>query len=320
MAVLHASAKHPAVTPLSHPSLAGAHFTVIVPAHNEEGVIAGTLRAMLAGWPEKGEPHVIVVCNGCADATAACARAAAPCADVVEIAAASKTEAINEGLARTHDFPVIVVDADIHISAASLAALADALREPGVMAASPAPQIDTSASDWPTRAYYRVWQAHPYLATGVGGSGVYGLSEAGARRIGRFPPVIADDSFVRCSFPLAQQRRVRERQEGTVFSQFVAPAGIMSLLACEARWQAGNVQLRSIMPEPDPALGDHSPPSAGPRPTDRLIHMGIKIAGRALYLYYRLRSRHGRWHRGPRGGTADAPADPLKNPVEKSIQ
>ena len=48
-------------------------ISVIIPAHNEERVIARTLEAMVAG-ASPGELEIIVVANGCSDATADVAR------------------------------------------------------------------------------------------------------------------------------------------------------------------------------------------------------------------------------------------------------
>ena len=280
---------------MSSPEPTAEPFTVIVPAHDEEAVIGGTLRTLLDGWPHGERPRVIVVCNGCLDATADAARRAAPEVEVVELSSASKTAAINEGLARTRAFPVIVVDADVGIAPPSLRALAAALREPGVMAASPAARIDTAGSDGWTRAYYRVWARHPYLTAGVGGAGAYGLSREGAARIGRFPEVLADDSFVRRSFPLTAQRRVTGDAANPVFAHVKAPARVGGLIACEARWQAGNIELRGRM---EGSAEEQSTPVSGAGLGDRAVHLGVKLAGRMLHALDRARGRGGRWHRG----------------------
>lgn len=269
-------------------------FTVVVPAHNEARVIARTLETMLGTWPDDCPPHVIVACNGCSDATAEVARRAAPRAEVIELATASKVAAINAGLERARAYPIIVVDADVGIAPRSLIAVADALRAPGVMAASPAPLVDTSGSDPWTCAYYRVWRSHAYMQSGIGGSGVYGLSQAGAEAIGRMPEVTGDDTFVRWFFPLSQQRRIAFDGDAPVHSVVSAPARIGDLLACEVRWQAGNRQLRKLMNEPGDAGG------ARPRATrlaDRTIYYAIKLLGRAGHAWAAVHGRSGAWHR-----------------------
>src|SRR6478735_2382051 len=50
-----------------------AVVSVVIPAHNEAQVIEPNLRALLAGV-EPGAFEVVVVCNGCTDATADIAR------------------------------------------------------------------------------------------------------------------------------------------------------------------------------------------------------------------------------------------------------
>lgn len=273
-------------------SIARAPFTIIVPAYNEEQVIARTLEHLLGGWGEGAAPRVIVVCNGCRDRTADVARGFSQ-VEVIDLAVGSKTGAINAGLDRTRDFPVIVVDADIRIGAPALSALADVLREDGVMAASPSARLETAQSSAPVRAYYRVWSALGYLASGVGGSGVYGLSQAGVQALGTLPPVTGDDTYVRWFLPRAQQRRLPADVSEAVIE---APRSLSSLLACEARWQAGNRQLRAMMKEPeDDKAGNGAPPI--PALTDRLIYYAIKLAGRLRLIKARLTGASGVWGR-----------------------
>jgi len=269
-------------------------FTVVVPAHDEARVIARTLETMLGSWPDGSPPHVIVACNGCSDATADVARRAAPQAEVIELAAASKVAAINAALARARAYPIIIVDADVGIAPRSLIAVANALRAPGVMAASPASLVDTAGSDVWIRAYYRAWTNHAYMASGIGGSGVYGLSQAGAQAIGRLPDVTADDTFVRWFFPLSQQRRITLDGDEPVHSVVSAPARIGDLLACEMRWHAGNVQLRRLMAEPPDAA---SAKSGATRAIDRAIYYAIKLLGRMGYAWTAIQGRSGVWHR-----------------------
>lgn len=273
-------------------SITRAPFTVIVPAYNEEKVIARTLDHLLDGWGGEAPPRIIVVCNGCRDRTADVARGFSQ-VEVVEMAIGSKTAAINAGLAQTGDFPVLVVDADIRIGARALDALAGVLRQDGVMAASPSARLDTDRSSAPVRAYYRVWSTLGYLDSGVGGSGVYGLSQAGARALGALPPVIGDDTYVRWFFPLEQQRRVpADQSEATI----EAPHRLSSLLACEVRWQAGNRQLRALMTEP---ANEKTRTNASPAPalSDLVIYYGVKLIGRLRLIKARVTGTANVWGR-----------------------
>ncbi len=274
-----------------------APFTVVVPAHNEERLIARTLGSMLDRWPAERKPRVIVACNGCSDDTVSEALLAAPEAEIIELSAASKAKAINAALEQTTAFPVIIVDADVQIDPLSLMALARALREPGVMAASPASIVQTDNSDWWTRIYYRVWSNQPYLSTGVGGTGVYGLSREGAAKIGRFPLVSGDDTFVRWFFAPSAQRRVDRDGAHQVRSIVEAPLRLKNLLACEARWQAGNIELRKLMAEPVAADTFSRAPIPWRSKPDWLVYYTIKILGRVRYLWNRLRGTGAEWHR-----------------------
>ncbi len=85
-------------------------FSVIIPAHNEEAVIARCLSSLLEGAPSgtAEEVEVIVVCNGCDDHTAQVAREIAPRATVLEIPVASKVAALNAGDEEAAHFPAFL--------------------------------------------------------------------------------------------------------------------------------------------------------------------------------------------------------------------
>jgi len=56
------------------PGNSAVHFSIIVPAHDEEALIAGTLEAIHDSFTPLGRPYeVIVAADGCTDATAAIA-------------------------------------------------------------------------------------------------------------------------------------------------------------------------------------------------------------------------------------------------------
>lgn len=272
--------------------IANPPFSVIIPAYNEEKVIARTLGHLLDGWGQESRPAITVVCNGCRDRTAEIARQFDGI-EVVELDAASKTGAINKGLSETAAYPVIIVDGDIRINRRSLEALADALRQDGVMAASPSPKFEFKRSGAPVRAYYRKLLSLGYLDSGVGGSGVYGFSEAGARAIGTFPQVTGDDTYVRWFFPLSQQRRLPpEISETTV----ELPRRLSDLLSCEVRWQSGNRQLRAMMKEP----ADDKTQAAdghGARLADSITYWAVKVIGRLLLWKARARGKADAWGR-----------------------
>ena len=94
-------------------------LSVVIPAHNEERVIAGTLRAIRAQRPAVHE--VIVVCNGCRDATAARARAGG--ARVVVTERRGVSLARNLGAAHATGDTLLFVDADVRLAAGLSAAI-----------------------------------------------------------------------------------------------------------------------------------------------------------------------------------------------------
>lgn len=219
-----------------------ATVSVIIPAHNEERPLARNLSVLLAeAGPER--PEVVVVANGCDDATADVARAAG--VRVVELAEASKTLALNAGDAAASTFPRIYLDADVTLSPGALHALAETLRGDGVMAAAPHAVFDVAASSWPVRAFYAVYRRLPYVSDGLLGLGVYGLSAAGRERFGEFPQVTSDDLFV--------QRLFDPHERATADGSFhvTAPRNLRNLLRVRTRTASGNGELSTAdLPEP----------------------------------------------------------------------
>jgi len=276
---------------------------VIIPAHNEAAVIARCLMAMLRDAPQ-GAMEVIVACNGCSDDTAACARAAAPGATVLDLAKGSKPLALNSGNAVAHHPIRLYVDADIVVGYPALAATAAMLTQPGVMAASPTLTVDTSRCSKAVRSYYQVWMSQPYVVDNMVGSGVFGLSTAGLAIMGEFPPIIADDEFVRTRFPAEQRRRVEIDLHGApaTFTVF-PPRDLVSLTRIESRQRAGLADLRRNYPSQQTAgrmtswgslfatVGNgNSAAAIG-------LYLALKMAGRLHFRWSRLRGLEQRWLR-----------------------
>jgi len=218
--------------------------SIIIPAHNEESVIRRGLHAVLDG-AKPGELEVIVVCNGCSDATAAVAREFGTAVRVIETDVPSKSNALNLGDAAATGFPRVYLDADVILDLASIRLLAEALRQPGVLAA--APRVDTvftAGSDWAVRAFYDFWMALPFVREGMMAAGAYAMNEAGRARFGRFPDVIADDGFCRLQF------RPDERVEvADAVSRVVAPSRFSDLVKIRSRSRLGVYQLQTRFPE-----------------------------------------------------------------------
>ena len=94
-------------------------LSVVIPAHNEERVISGTLDAIRAQRPAVHE--VIVVCDGCRDATAARARDGG--ARVVATERRGVSMARNLGAGHATGDTLLFVDADVRLAAGLTAAI-----------------------------------------------------------------------------------------------------------------------------------------------------------------------------------------------------
>lgn len=168
--------------------------SIIVPAHDEAGVIDGLL-SHLETLAASDDVEVIVVCNGCADDTAERARAH-PGIRVEEIPAASKPAALRRGNEIATRWPRLYVDADVVVTAAAARTTLASLQSGPVSAARPVARYDTHGADRWARAYYRARARIPQLHERLWGAGVYGLSQSAGQRVGQLPDVVADDLWV----------------------------------------------------------------------------------------------------------------------------
>ena len=214
-----------------------ATASVVIPAHDEQMLVGRALDALLID-ARPGEFEVIVVANGCSDSTADVARSRAGVA-VVEIAAASKSAALNAGDQVATVLPRIYLDADVVLPTESARALRDLLAAPaGPLVAAPVLRMDSSKSSLAVRMQQRVWELSDFRRTGHVGSGVYALSADGRARFGDFPDVIADDRYVQQLFA-HDERATVEGHEFTV----EAPRTMRAQLHRSRRAAAGNAQL-----------------------------------------------------------------------------
>lgn len=224
-------------------------LSIIIPAHNEETVIARCLSAILTG-AQPGELEVVVACNGCTDRTAEIARSFGPPVQVIEIPTASKTAALNAAEELATAFPRFYVDADVVLDLPSIRNMAEVLSRGDVHFATPSLQLDLSRSSWLVRAYYRVWTQLPYNCNhGQVGTGVYALSAAGRARFGRFPYVINDDGYVRLQFHDEERATIN-----MAHSLVRTPRTVAALIRAKSRVRVGRVQLRQMFPRHSPAV------------------------------------------------------------------
>ncbi len=216
--------------------------SIVIPAHDEAAVIEQALLSLLGQVAEGDE--IIVVCNGCHDDTAAIARRFEPRVTVVDTPVPSKTGALNLGDRRATSFPRVYMDADVTLGAGAVAKIARSLADGPWLAVSPDPVMDVRASGWAVRAYYEIWLSLPYCRSGMIGAGVYALSEAGRKRFGEFPDLIADDGYVRALFHEGERGRVLGAQ-----SHVRAPRNMASLLKIKIRSRLGGMELARRFPE-----------------------------------------------------------------------
>lgn len=210
--------------------------SVVIPAHNEEERIAETLRVLTAGAPP-GTFEVVVVCNGCTDATAARARAN-PAVEVVEIPEASKVAALRAGDERASQFPRIYLDADVGLPGPAALALLRALDGDDARVAGLVADIDVDGSSRGVRRFYRFRQLLPVFQHGIIGAGVYALNQSGHARVGTWPEVIGDDQYVLRLFSPQERVFVSGHR-----SQVAAPRDLGSLVRRGIRVRRGNREL-----------------------------------------------------------------------------
>jgi glycosyltransferase involved in cell wall biosynthesis len=216
--------------------------TIILPAHNESGVIADTLESLLRQIDEDDE--VLVICNGCSDETETIARNFEPRVTVINTSIPSKVNALNLGDQSARTYPRIYMDADIRLADGALNMIKKELSVGHFLALSPDPLMDFGGSSWAVKAYYDIWLSLPFCQSGMIGAGVYALSEEGRKRFDHFPDVIADDGFVRALF--------KEHERGKVTSAKAivrAPATLYWLMKIKVRSRMGQMQFANMYPE-----------------------------------------------------------------------
>jgi glycosyltransferase involved in cell wall biosynthesis len=218
-------------------------ISIIIPAHNESTVIARALEAITSGGQPE-ELDVVVVCNGCTDNTADIARRFGAPVRVLETEKASKINALNVGDAAAYGYPRIYADADVVLPLKAIRALADRLETGDILAAAPTPKPNLSKCSRVVVAFFTIRGHLPSSREGIGGSGVYALSQAGRNRFGEFPDLIADDGYVRIQFGPEERETLRD-----VYSVVFAPRNLGDLIKVRTRVFSGTMQLSRMFPD-----------------------------------------------------------------------
>ena len=237
--------------------------SILIPAHNEVGYIEDCLEALLASDSTGSAVEVIVMANGCTDATAQVARGYAARftqkgwpLSVVNLARGGKMGALNAGDTLAAHGARIYLDADVIVAPPLIAQLAQVLAGEGPRYASGAPVVVAKGSAF-TRAYARFWESLPFCTHGVPGFGIFAVNRAGRARWGDFPDIISDDTFVRLSFAPHERLRV----PATYRWPMIEGAG--PLVRVRRRQDIGVAEVRERYPElwqnHDPAPADAPP-------------------------------------------------------------
>lgn len=222
--------------------------TILIPAHNEAAVIGRTLWFLSRGLPQNAF-EVIVIANGCTDATAARARAATPQAKVIETDRAGKCHALNLGYADSvKGGPVIFMDADLDVTSDSIKALIGPLTTGTALAACGQMDVVTTHASPLVKSFYRGWRTNPYFNRGKFG-GLFALSAVTAARLLPLPEITADDEFIRRSIPAPDIALA----EGCTFTA-CAPANLFDLIKVRRRSIRGARQVGKMgLSRPDPS-------------------------------------------------------------------
>lgn len=225
-------------------------LSIIIPANNEADRIGGCLRSLL---DQTGVAHrriqVVVVPNGCSDHTAAVSHAHEKAFSsrgwqlaVVELAEGGKIGALNAGDDAACAPARLYLDADILCGPGLLAGLIKALDRAAPVYAGARLEVPPAASVI-SRRYARFWQNLPFLTRGVSGAGLFAVNEGGRRRWDRFPPIIADDAFVRGLFAPSERVRIDAGYSWPISE------GLRALVKVRGRQDDGMRELVRLYPE-----------------------------------------------------------------------
>ena len=275
-------------------------ISVVIPANNEEGYIGPCLDLLLQSEPpSKGPMQVVVVANGCTDATVPEARARTQAfaakgwqLDVLDLEEGGKVHALNASDAAIIHSLRVYIDADIHVTPPLITQLADALDRPEPTYAGGRPQIRRARS-FVSERYARFWEKLPFMARGVPGCGVYGVNVAGRARWETIPKVIADDTFVRYQFQAHEMRGVPATYSWPITE------GFANLVRVRRRQDEGLDEIRSGWPDLAARM-DPTAPDTGEKlqlllrdPVGFVLYASVALTVKTPF--FRNKSR---WHRG----------------------
>ena len=216
--------------------------SVIIPAFNEEKNIFKCLEFL--GAKMQLDYQIIVICNGCNDATAHIVKTCFPDVFLYETTTASKASAIRLAENQSPGHPRIYVDADIKISKVSIMNLIETIKHSSSgKLFIPASKTNTKGASFTVKAFYRHWRQTRHVTEYGFGAGVYALSAAARMAFEDWPELISDDGFMRTLFTPTEIILVDDS-----ISYVEAPKTLRQLIKVKHRSKYGNIQLQKQLP------------------------------------------------------------------------
>jgi glycosyltransferase involved in cell wall biosynthesis len=225
-------------------------FYVFIPANNEGGYIAACLDALLV-QQTSAPVTVIVAANGCSDDTVEKALAKTAAFEArgwtlrcLDLERGGKTYALNEAETLLPDAGVAraYLDADVLCDPNLIEEIRRALDTDQPRYATGTLRV-ARARTWVTRAYAAIWTRLPFVQDGVVGAGFFAVNGPGRARWGRFPDIIADDTFVRLQFS------PDERLETPARYHWPMVEGLRALIRVRRRQNAGADEVARRFPD-----------------------------------------------------------------------
>jgi len=223
-------------------------LSVIIPAYNEQDVIADCLRSLLAQNCTSITPEILVAANGCTDNTVRICQSFKPEFEgrgfsyrVIDIEQGSKNNALNSADDIAQYPARLYLDADVTCEPDLLQQAAEVIENGNPLYFSGTLLVPEGESCF-SNAYGKIWAAMPYVRDAVTGIGCYGVNAAGRKLWGKFPSIHSDDKFVRMLFKEEQCIELKAAY------QWPVPQGLLTLIKVRTRWIKGNHELRSRFP------------------------------------------------------------------------
>jgi glycosyltransferase involved in cell wall biosynthesis len=260
-------------------------LSVIIPANNEQALLGACLSSVMASDSPACPIEIIVVANGCTDATAEVAQGFVAQAQargwkmqVLDLTQGGKMRALNAGDAAATLPWRAYLDADVTLHPKLLDQLCHALDGPKARYASGTLRI--TAQGTVSRGYAATYRRVPFMAQGVPGCGLFAVNAAGRARWGKVPDIISDDTYVRLLFRPEERVAVRATYDWPIVE------GFRALVRVRRRQDRGVRQVAALFPD---LMANEDKARLGPRgmlmlalrnPVGFAIYSGVAVAVR----------------------------------------